>query len=73
MKLTKLFIGAVLAIAAVAFVACQPDKPETPNTPKEYALEITSEATMEFPAEGGEGVIEWVLNEVTRTSLVPEA
>ncbi len=73
MKLTKLFIGAVLAIAAVAFVACQPDKPETPNTPKEYALEITSEATMEFPAEGGEGLIEWTLNEVTRTSLVPEA
>ena len=73
MKLTKLFIGAVLAIAAVAFVACQPDKPETPNTPKEYALEITSEATMEFPAEGGEGLIEWKLNEVTRTSLVPEA
>ena len=73
MKLTKLFIGAVLAIAAVAFVACQPDKPETPNTPKEYALEITSEATMEFPAEGGEGLIEWTLNQVTRTSLVPEA
>ena len=73
MKLTKLFIGAVLAIAAVAFMACQPDKPETPNTPKEYALEITSEATMEFPAEGGEGLIEWTLNEVTRTSLVPEA
>ena len=73
MKLTKLFIGAVLAIAAMAFVACQPDKPETPNTPKEYALEITSEATMEFPAEGGEGLIEWTLNEVTRTSLAPEA
>ena len=74
MKLTKLFIGAVLAIAAVAFVACQPDKPETPNTPKEYALEITSEATMEFPAEGGEGLIEWTLNEVVRSSatLQPE-
>ena len=28
---------------------------------------------MEFPAEGGEGVIEWALNEVTRTTLVPEA
>ena len=28
---------------------------------------------MEFPAEGGEGVIAWVLNEVTRTTLVPEA
>ena len=57
----------------MAFVACEPDKPEPQETPKEYALEITSEATMEFPAEGGEGVIEWALNEVTRTSLVPEA
>ncbi len=73
MKLTKLLMGAVLAIAAMAFVACEPDKPEPQETPKEYALEITSEATMEFPAQGGEGVIEWALNEVTRTSLVPEA
>ena len=73
MKLTKLFMGVMLAIAAMAFVACEPDKPEPQETPKEYALEITSEATMEFPAEGGEGVIEWALNEVTRTSPVPEA
>ena len=63
---------AVLAVVAMAFVACEPDKP-TNDTPKEYAFELKSEATMEFPAEGGEGVIEWVLNEVTRTSLVPEA
>ncbi len=62
-----------LAVVAMAFVACEPDKPEPQETPKEYALEITSEATMEFPAEGGEGLIEWALNEVTRTSLVPEA
>ena len=73
MKAIKLFIGVMLAIATMAFVACEPDKPEPQETPKEYALEITSEATMEFPAEGGEGVIAWVLNEVTRTSLVPEA
>ena len=66
----KLFVA--LAVVAMAFVACEPDKP-TNDTPKEYALEITSEATMEFPAEGGEGVIEWALNEVTRTSPVPEA
>ena len=54
---------AALAVVVMAFVACQPD---TPETPKEYALEVTSETTMEFPAEGGEGVIEWALNEVTR-------
>ena len=61
-----------LAVVAMAFVACEPDKP-TNDTPKEYAFELKSETTMEFPAEGGEGVIEWALNEVTRTSLVPEA
>lgn len=60
---------AALAVVVMAFVACQPD---TPETPKKYALEVTSETTMEFPAEGGEGVIAWKLNEVTRNSLKPE-
>ena len=72
MKLTKLLMGAVLAIAAMAFVACEPDKP-VDEPVKEYALEVKSETTMEFPAEGGEGVIEWALNEVTRYEPVPEA
>ena len=71
MKLTKLFMRVVVAVAAMAFAACQPD---TPETQKDYTLEVTSEKTMEFPAEGGEGVIEWVLNEVVRSSasLQPE-
>ena len=69
MKLTKLFLTAVLAVCAMAFVACEPD---TPNTPKEYALELTSDAVMEFPAEGGEGAIVWALNEVTRNSPVEQ-
>ena len=60
---------AALAVVVMAFVACEPD---TPETPKEYALEVTSETTMEFPAEGGEGLIEWTLNEVTRNNLKPE-
>ncbi len=59
---------AALAFVVMAFVACQPD---TPETPKEYALEVTSETTMEFPAEGGEGLIEWTLNEVTRNNPHP--
>ena len=63
---------AVLAVVAMAFVACEPDKP-TDKPVKEYALEVKSETTMEFPAEGGEGVIEWALNEVTRYEPVPEA
>ena len=65
-------MGAVLAIAAMAFVACEPDNPAD-KPAKEYAFELKSETTMEFPAEGGEGVIEWVLNEVTRYEPVPEA
>ena len=72
MKLTKLLMGAVLAVAAMTFVACEPDKPED-KPAKEYAFELKSETTMEFPAEGGEGVIEWALNEVTRYEPVPEA
>ena len=70
MKLAKLFLTAMLAICTMAFVACEnnaPDTPNTPDTPKEYALELTSDAVMEFPAEGGEGLIAWKLNEVTRT------
>lgn len=69
MKLTKLFFSVALAICAMAFVACEPD---TPNTPKEYALELTSDAVMEFPAEGGEGYISWKFNEVTRYSPVEQ-
>ena len=72
MKLAKLFMGAMLAIAAMAFVACEPDNPAD-KPAKEYAFELKSETSMEFPAEGGEGVIEWALNEVTRNSPVPEA
>ena len=70
MKLTKLLMGAVLAVAAMAFVACEPDKPED-KPAKEYAFELKSETTMQFPAEGGEGVIEWAFNEVTRNNPNP--
>ena len=59
---------AALAVVVMAFVSCQPD---TPETPKEYTLEVTSETTMEFSAEGGEGVIAWALNEVTRNNPNP--
>ncbi len=59
---------AALAVMGLVVVACQPD---TPDTKKEYALEITSETTMEFPAEGGDGVIAWTFNEVTRNNPNP--
>ena len=64
----KLFY--LLLALPLAFAACN----ETPDTPveKEYALEVTSNKVMEFTAEGGEGLIEWTVNEVTRFSPVPE-
>ena len=64
----KLFY--LLLVLPLAFAACN----ETPDTPvqKEYTFEVTSEKVMEFEVEGGEGLIEWTVNEVTRFSPVPE-
>ena len=64
----KLFY--LLLALPLAFAACN----ETPDTPvqKEYSFEVTSEKVMEFEVEGGEGLIEWTVNEVTRFSPVPE-
>ena len=59
---------AALAVVVMAFVACQPD---TSETKKEYVLEVTSGTTMEFTAEGGEGVIAWTFNEETRNKPYP--
>ena len=60
----------VLALPLV-FAACTEQPDDTP-TQKEYTLEVTSAKVMEFTAEGGEGLIEWTINEVTRFSPVPE-
>lgn len=65
------YLSLVVAIFSLTFVACN-DEPNVEEPQKEYAIELTSETTMQFPAEGGEGVIEWVLNEVTRTSPVAQ-
>ena len=64
----KLFY--LLLALPLAFAACN----ETPDTPvqKEYTFEVTSEKVMEFEVEGGEALIEWTVNEVTRFSPVPE-
>ena len=61
------YLSLVVAIFSLTFVACN-DEPNVDEPQKEYALELTSETTMQFPAEGGEDVIEWVLNEVVRSS-----
>ena len=63
-----MFMSVALAIVAMAFVACDNNTPTPPVENKEYALVVTSDSVMEFPAEGGEGAIEWTLNEVTRFS-----
>ena len=57
-------------------VACEPDKPVEPTPDKEYAAELTltSDAEMNFEAEGGEGVITYTAKmvEVTREAAEPK-
>ena len=66
------YLSLVVAIFSLTFVACN-DEPNVDEPQKEYALELTSQTTMQFPAEGGEGVIEWTIKEVTRsTADMPE-
>ena len=69
MKLRNLFY--LLLALPLVFAACSDDTTDpTPQPDKEYApeLTLTSEATMEFAAEGGEGVITYTAKmvEVTR-------
>lgn len=63
----KLFY--LLLCLPLAFAACtEPDTPGVEN--KEYDLKVTSETTLNFEAEGGEGVIAYTLEEKTRFSPV---
>ncbi len=59
----------------LAFAACEPE-PAPEKVDPSYApeLSLTSEATMEFAAEGGEGVITYTAKmvEVTRVTVEPE-
>ena len=67
----KLFY--LLLCMPLAFASC--DKLfEDNNEPakKSYVLTLTSEATLNFGAEGGEGVITFALNEATREGSVPQ-
>ncbi len=58
------------------FVACEPDKPVDPTPDKQYAAELTltSDAEMNFGAEGGDGVITYTAKmvEVTREAAEPK-
>ena len=68
MKLRRLFF-ALLALP-LAFTACEPATPGVEN--KEYSLNVTSESVLNFEAEGGQGVISYTLEEVTRLSPVAQ-
>ena len=73
MRLSKLFFSVLFAVVAMTFVACKSDSPVNELPENSYLFELTSNDVMEFPAEGGEGVIEWTLKEVTRsTADMPE-
>ena len=67
----KLFF--LLLAMPLAFVACDQTEEPAPKVENEAVLTLTSDAIMNFEADGGEGVItftaEW--KEVTRTSPVP--
>ena len=60
----------------LVFAACEPVDDGVDEPKKEYAAELalTSEATMEFASEGGQGVITYTaeLKEVTRETPVPQ-
>lgn len=71
MKKFYCYLSLLSAILSLTLVACS-EEPATEQTTKEYDLELTSGATMEFSAEGGEGLIEWRLIEVTRTNVVAQ-
>ncbi len=68
----KLFY--LLLALPLAFAACENTEEPKPQVEKEAVLTLTSEATMEFAAEGGEGVITYTAEmvEITRESPVPE-
>ena len=65
----KLFY--LLLALPLVFAACTEQPDDTP-TQKEYAFVLESAKVMNFAIEGGEGLIEWSLNEVTRYEPVPE-
>lgn len=68
MKLKNLFY--LLLAMPLAFAACEETPEPTPEPEKKPTLTLTSDATMEFEAKGGEGVITYTLeNAVEGTNL----
>ena len=79
MKLNKLFF--LMLAFALTFAACEPVEQPTPDNPnqeqpesKEPVLTLTSENSLQFGAEGGQGTITYTLeNPVEGTELKAEA
>ncbi|MBO5830645.1 MAG: BACON domain-containing protein, partial [Alistipes sp.] len=71
MKLRRLFFA--LLTLPLAFAACEHEPPPTPEPEPNMTtvLTLTSEDTLDFTAEGGQGVIEYELVEETRNKPVP--
>ena len=72
MKLNKLFL--LLLALPLAFAACEPNKPnkpiETPMEPEPAVLTLTSENSLQFTPDGGQGTITYTLeNAVKGTEL----
>ena len=65
-------MSAAIAIIAMGSVACNSKTTETPLPAPTYTLIIDSFKIMEFPVEGGKGVIEWSLKLDTRSSVSPQ-
>ncbi len=71
MKLRRLFFA--LLTLPLAFAACEHEPIPTPEPEPNMTtvLTLTSEDTLDFTAEGGQGVIEYELVEETRNKPVP--
>lgn len=69
----KLF--SLIALVAVALTACEPQ--QGPNTPSEInpnlKLKLTSDSVMSFTAAGGEGVITYEFEDLTRANIAEAA
>ena len=66
----KLFY--LLLCLPLAFASCDTLFPEEDQPVKSYVFTLTSEATLNFGAEGGNGVITFALNESTRSAAAPQ-
>ena len=66
-------IFALLALAALSFAACEPTTGESNEVDANLKIKLTSPSVMSFEAVGGEGVITYTFEEVTRAHIAEAA